>query len=31
MENEGISGADIYEDHLEFSEMILGIKEGRYF
>ena len=31
MEDKTFSGADIYEEHLEFSQMVLGIKEGRYF
>lgn len=32
VEMEDIDGVkDLFEDHLSFDEMILGIKEGRYF
>lgn len=30
MEDES-TGQNIYEDHLTYSEMVLGIKEGRFF
>lgn len=31
MIDESQLGEDIYEEHLPFTEMVLGIKEGRFF
>lgn len=31
MIDESKLGEDIYEEHLSFTDMVLGIKEGRFF
>lgn len=31
MQDDQGQGAAIYSDHLDFSELLIGIKEGRFF